>query len=106
MEKLIFLKDGYSNHIIHRCIHNFVDDVLVSVRIPNRKLTVKAKVSDSILRLKERIEKETGISAYYQHLKLPGEQQQLDDDSKILRDSDQLTVHLETKLRGKDCNTA
>ena len=79
-------------------MHIFVDDVLVSVRTPNKKLTVKAKASYSIWDLKLNIEEETGISAYCQQLKLPGELQPLSDHSQILSDSDQLTVHLETKL--------
>ena len=95
----------------YTCIHIFVDDVpsylnrLVSVRILNKKLTVKAKAYDSIWDLKVKIEEETGISAYCQQLKLPGELQPLSDNSQILRDNDQLTVYLETKLCGKDCET-
>ena len=74
--------------------------MLISVRIPTRKLTVKAKVSDTVWKLKVKIEEETGISAYCQQLKLPGELWPLSDYSQIL--SDQSTVHLETKLCGKN----
>ena len=66
---------------------------------------MKAKASDAIWTLKVRIEEETGISAYYQQLKLPGELRPLSKYSEILSENDQLTVHLETKLCGKNYNT-
>ena len=82
------------------CILYFVDDVLVFVKTSTKKVTVRAKQSYSIWSLKENVEEETGISAYCQQLKLPGELLPLSDGSRILSNSTQVTLHLETKLWG------
>ena len=78
----------------------FIDDVLVIVKISTKKLTVKAKQSYSLWELKAEIEEETGISAYCQQLTLAGEPLPLPDNSRILSNSTQVTLHLETKLWG------
>ena len=74
--------------------------MLVFVKTSTKKVTVRAKPSDTIWSLKAKVEEETGISAYCQQLKLPGEPLPLSDDSCILSNSPQVTLHLETKLWG------
>ena len=62
---------------------------------------MRAKPSDTIWNVKAKVEKETGISAYCQQLKLAGEPLPLPDDSCILSDKTQLNIDLETaKLCG------
>ena len=61
---------------------------------------MRVKRSYTIWNIKAKIEEETGISAYCQQLNLPGEPLPLPDDSRILSDGTQVTLHLETKLWG------
>lgn len=79
----------------------FVGNVLVFVNISTKKLTVRAKPSDTIWNVKAKVEEETGISAYCQQLKLAGEPLPLPDDSAILSNNVQLNLDLEiAKLCG------
>ena len=75
----------------------FIDDILVNVNISAGTLTLIAKPLDTIRDIKAKIEDETGISYYYQRLKLAGK---LLEDSYILSSSAQLTLDLETILCG------
>jgi len=77
----------------------FIDDILIHVNIPTGTLTLIAKPSDTIRDIKAKIEDETGISYYYQQLKLAGK---LLEDSYILSTSVQLTLSLKTILCGEN----
>ena len=79
--------------------YKFADDVIVFVDTFTRRLTLKAKSSDTIGDVKEKIQNETGISSHYQQLRLAGKPL---DDSYTLSHHSRLTLHLETKLSGKN----
>ena len=74
-----------------------IDDVLVIVNTSTRRLTLRAKPSDTIWDIKAKIEDETGISVYDQQLKLAGKPLPL-LDSYVLSTSAHWTFDLETKL--------
>ena len=76
-----------------------VVEKMVFVNTPSRRLTLKAKPSDTIWDIKRKLEYESGISVYNQELKLEGQPLPL-LDSYILPSSAQLTLDLETKLSG------
>ena len=76
-----------------------VVEKMVFVNTPSRRLTLKAKSSDTIWDIKRKLEYETGISLYDQELKLEGQPLPL-LDSYILPRGAQLTLDLETKLSG------
>ena len=77
----------------------YVVEKIILVNTPSRRLTLKAKPSDTIWDIKRKLEYETGISVYSQELKLEGQPLPL-LDSYILPSSIQLTLDLETKLPG------
>ena len=77
----------------------YVVEKIILVNTPSRRLTLKAKPSDTIWDIKRKLEYETGISVYSQELKLEGQSLPL-LDSNILPSSVQLTLDLETKLSG------
>ena len=77
----------------------FVDDVLIFINMPGRRLTLKAKPSDTMWDIKTKIEVETGISVYNQELKVAGNTLPL-LDSYLLSTRTQLTLDLENKLCG------
>ena len=75
----------------------YVGDVLVFISTPFKDLKLVAKPSDTIWDIKEKVEKETRISRYYQRLKLAGKQL---EDSYVLSGGAQLTLDLELKFCG------
>ena len=95
----------YAIAYIYTCILTFplcilyVDNKIVFVKTPTKRLTLRAKPTDTVCDIKGKIEYETGISVYYQQLKLEGHPLPL-LDSYILPSNAQLTLNLETKLSG------
>ena len=95
----------YTIAYIYTCILSFplcilyVDENIVFVKTPTKRLTLKAKSTDTVWDIKGKIEYETGISVYNQQLKLEGQPLPL-LDSHNLPGSAQLTLNLETKLSG------
>ena len=95
----------YTIAYIYTCILTFplcilyVDEKIIFVKTPTKRLTLRAKPTDTVWDIKGKIEYETGISVYYQQLKLEGQPLPL-LDSHILPSNAQLTLNLETKLSG------
>ena len=77
----------------------YVDEKIVLVKTPTKRLTLRAKPTDTIWDIKGKIEHETGISEYNQQLKLEGHPLPL-LDSYILPSNAQLTLNLRAKLSG------
>ena len=77
----------------------YVDEKIVFVKTPTKRLTLRAKPTDTVWDIKGKIEYETGISVYNQQLKLEGQPLPL-LDTYILPSNAQLTLNLETKLSG------
>ena len=76
----------------------FVDETIVFVNTPTRRrLTVRAKPSDTIWDVKRKIDYENGIPVYDQVLKFEGQPLL---NSYILPSSAVLTLDLEAKLYG------
>ena len=77
----------------------YVDEKIVFVNTSTRRITLRAKSTDTVWDIKRKIEYETGISVYNQQLKLEDQPLPL-LDSYILPSSAQLTLNLEAKLSG------
>ena len=98
----------YAIAYIHTCIltcllcNLYLDEKAVHVNTPTRRLTLRARPSDTVWDIKRKFEYATGISVYNQQLKLVGQPLPL-LDLYILPSSAHLTLQLETKLSDYYC---